>query len=352
MNSDYSTYDAALAPHAALGTDMDNGFINHGPMAIEALCALGYPGAAAKRASAYIESVCPRPPAQVAIREDDWREALGVVERYTDWRTYFTAQTEAGSWHAVMNAWAGRLAPGYSGAAGHGVIRVAHAVRALQVDQSPAKVQEFADAMALWASTYTELPVAPQVLQTRLKAAEALKAVPLVPENIRDNAGDITDALAVLARVPEFANAADAVDVEGDVLETMLDMAEVFAGVFRANATTPLYGVVFTHAITGVAAAHVLQSHVSDADARLSLKQAWRFGAALYAVYAMRPPERSAVSTKLTTQGIVEKAVAHGDAHVVKLTEAAVRFNALRPSPSLLEYAGRLTGLLDSEASD
>jgi hypothetical protein len=140
---------------AAYGPDLANGLTSHGPMAAEALCALGRPDAVLPWVERYRQGMLPRPPARERIVPERWRDALAQENRFTDWSTFFALELAEAPWRAVLDRWVARLAPGICSAT-HGVIRVGHAVRGLE-SGTPPRVRELADALASWASTYQEL---------------------------------------------------------------------------------------------------------------------------------------------------------------------------------------------------
>jgi hypothetical protein len=102
----------------------------------------------------------------------------------------------------------------------------------------------------------------------------------------------------------------------------------------------PLDAIVFTHAITGVAAAERLGRWTGEPAASSLLAHAWQTGAALYACYADSEAVGRAVVAPTVTD-LVAAAVAHGDEHVIKLTEVCVDFHARSADPVFLRAAGR-----------
>ena len=77
----------------------------------------------------------------------------------------------------VLDRWVGRLAAGMSAAATHGVIRTAHAARALGRRETPECLAELTRGLACWAAAYEELrwwprprrrPATPRLLRGKL----------------------------------------------------------------------------------------------------------------------------------------------------------------------------------------
>jgi hypothetical protein len=346
--ADYARHDEALGLLTGFGADLTNGMTSHVPMVAEALSAMGEGAAAVAWVGAHRKTVVLRVSASKSIDVEEWRKALGQRRNFADWSALFAAEIARDGWRSVCDQWVGRLAPGFAAAATHGVIRTAHAVRALAQGETRLRLQEFADGLALWASTYVELP-ATCTASARLSPAEALARVPLVPEAKRQNGGAITIALGQLVHAPGFDGVLDLIDGERSPKETALEAAEAFARVATANVNSPLTAIVFTHGVTGMGAALNLLPHVSDATAQALVAYAWQSGAALMSAYAKAPFDGAAQLPKPVVVDRVARAVAHGDDHVIKLTEACLVLNAVRPSPAFLAAADSVAAHLPED---
>lgn len=333
--ADYTRFDEALGLLTGLGADLTNGMTSHVPMVAEALSAMGQSAAAVTWVGAHRKAVVPRGAASKPIEAESWRTALGQRWRFADWSAFFAEEIAREGWRAVCDRWVGRLAPGFPAAATHGVIRVGHAARALNAGETRLRLQEFADGLALWASTYVELP-AVRTASARLSPAEALARVHLVPDEKRQNGGAITVALGQLVHAPGFAGVLDLIDNERSPKDTALAAAEAFARVAAANVHSPLTAIVFTHGVTGMGAALNLLPHVSAATAQTLVVYAWQSGAALMSAYAKGPFDGAASDSKPVALDRVARAVAHGDDHVIKLTEACLSLNAVHSSMAFL----------------
>ncbi len=133
--TDYSVLDETLEIMAPMGPDLSNGFSNHAPMAIEAMCAMGRGDAAMPWFESYRCSLMPRRARVARLTDDNWRAAIGDQRRTEDWFEFFSNELEERPWPALLDAWAARLAPGLMAAATHGVIRTGHATRALALER-------------------------------------------------------------------------------------------------------------------------------------------------------------------------------------------------------------------------
>src|SRR5437660_7418252 len=126
----------ALDRLRGIGYEHGTRFVNHAPMAAEAMAALGYADAVPSwvdnnlRVRRYHERPAPRW-ALSARDEADWTPALGDFGRVSDWSVMFERELAEQPWDVVLRSWWPRLLPGMSGMMTHGVIRTAHAVRSI-----------------------------------------------------------------------------------------------------------------------------------------------------------------------------------------------------------------------------
>lgn len=320
--------DFALIDLARYGPALANGFTNHAPMVAEALDAIGRGDAIAPWIERYRAKMLPWPPAVAPIA--DCPAVPGDPRRVTDWREFFLGELQQEDWRAVLARWVPRLAPGASGGALHGLIRVGHAARSLSRVETEPRRAELAAALAGWASDYSELPIAGALGAVPMPAEAALSRLPFLPAERRRNSGSIVAALDALADHMPFARAYHwlAIDDAGDAVR---ELADLFARVFLANVDSPLHAIVFTHAVTGTAAAGHLLPFVSGEERQALVRHVWHAGCALYAAYGTKRPA-AAGGEVLSAGELADGAVANGDDHVIKLTEAVV---ALRLEPVL-----------------
>jgi len=184
------------------------GFANHAPMAVDALVALGRSADVGPWLARYAAALGPAPTPGDPLDASDWRAALGNESRFADWRVLFDGELATEPWETVLDRWAARLAPGLIGAALHGVLRTAHATRALGRRDAPLRRRELAQGLAYWAATYYALPGHLDAPSAQLAPADALRAIPLLPAAVRRPHGSIVDALAPLADFTAFHGAA------------------------------------------------------------------------------------------------------------------------------------------------
>ena len=342
----YSSLDDTLDEIAPYGIELKNGNSNHAPMVAEALCALGRPEVVTPWVTRYRERMQPRAPARERIHSDGWRDALGRRERFSDWASFFADELGDAPWQRVLDRWVARLAPGFCAAAIHGVIRVGHAVRGIAEHETPSRRREFADALAGWAATWQQLPPGDPTATGMLTPRQAIARVPIVlPE--RRLPGNIVAALAGLGDFPEFSPVIGMIDTDGPVMPLIAKLTELFARVYVANARNIPTTIAFIHAVTSPAALGNIAPHVDAATARTTLRYAWQSGCALYACYGGGTATAEDIGPPAVAgDELVNRAIANGDEHVIKFTEACLSRHAAAPSPAYLAAADHVAGII------
>jgi hypothetical protein len=146
------------------GPEFDGFLANHGPMAAEALTRIGGADAVPGWVDAYRPRLQEAPGVVRGIDGDAWREHLGDERLLGDWTDLLRREARDRPWPELLARWWPRLLPGTAASATHGVIRTAHAVRALRgagADPHPLLVDELAQGLAFWAARFQPLPGAP-----------------------------------------------------------------------------------------------------------------------------------------------------------------------------------------------
>jgi hypothetical protein len=154
MRTSVSVLDEALDRVSALDFEVPNPFVSHGPMACEALDALGFDAMIGDWVRGFEasmgEAVQPVTPPWGA--DFEWEDAFGDYRLLPEWMGYFGRAIDDDGWSSVVEVWVPRLMPGLVAALFHGVIRTSHAVRALQGADTPARRAELARALGNWAT--------------------------------------------------------------------------------------------------------------------------------------------------------------------------------------------------------
>lgn len=311
------------------GPELVGGLTNHGPMVVECLTQLGRSQDVHRWLDGYAAELDTRPGGRGIQR---WQDALGDSRLLGDWLEHLARDDRP--WQELLALWWPRLLPGMAAAATHGVIRTGHAVRALRAGETAPRRAELASALAYWAALWQP---APSVRPTGLRSArEALASVPVLAEQH----GRAGERLSRLSSAPGWTEAATALrpvrDPTAD-LGAVVDAAlRTYAG--RAHADP----VMLVHAVTAPAAVLLTLPSLPAVLHRASAETAWATTAALVAAYAA-PAARPARTAARDVDDTVEQAVRHGDAHVLKLTEAAVRAGDRRAG---LQAAAAAVGLV------
>jgi hypothetical protein len=311
---------------------------NHGPMAAEALVALGR----ADHVIAWVEGYKKRftssyPAPRQAITREGWQAALGDGARVADWVAFFERELKEEGWPRVLTRWVAVLAPGMAAAAAHGVIRTAHAARSLSLRETEPRRRELAEGLGYWAAYYQPLPAANHAA-TSLRPADAVGQIPLLPDADRPRGGSIMAGLQGLDGFPQFAGVLALVEVESDAEGFLSELTEAFAAAYLRDAS-PRSFLALIHAVTGTAGLRSLLPYLSPAAAREVLQYGWQTAAALYSVFGAgstrRPPEAETVGR----DELIDRALATRDEHAIKFTEACLREHALNPKPVYLQAA-------------
>lgn len=329
------TIDEMLDLLSFAGTELVNGNANHGPMASEALFALGRDDAVQSWIDGYRSRLTLRPSPSLAIAPSEWRNYLGVRERLGDWIQLFEDELEESPWQEVVRRWAPRLAPGLMAAATHGLIRTAHATRSLSCADTPQRRGELAQGLGFWAASYYTLPGEPSTDTAGLSPEAALARVQRLHGPDFDGSGPIWQQIRGMENHPEFAPAIDLADPSEDVSGFISNLTETFAEIYLASSKNL---IAFVHTITAPSALRLLTPYLADHDARRTAQYAWQACAAVYAWYSTVPVQdyQGASPSPQDREEIIDRAVAAGGAHSIKFAEACLREYDLNPNPVYL----------------
>jgi hypothetical protein len=323
---------------------------NHGPMVAEVLVRRGRSAHVHRWLDRYLTRLDDLPATREAITDQTWPQALGDARRIGDWTAYFTRQVAERPWRHVLVTWWPRLLPGITAGATHGVIRVGHAVGALLAGgDGTSGVTELAHGLAFWAARFQPVP-GTAVPVGRLDPATALDAVP----RLDNQRGTVAIRLARLPDLPGWTSsladlrAPDAPDAAADALADL-----VAAAASRYLSYGHGSPVLLVHTVTAPNAVlrtlPALPPHMwTD-----SLAAAWVASAALTCAYAPGQPAPPADLPNSPTgsdavQAVLDRAVAHGDEHAIKLADATADVYDRTGNPSALAAAVHATQLIPS----
>ncbi|NEB03979.1 questin oxidase family protein [Streptomyces sp. SID13726] len=306
--------EEALERVHASGPEHEGWLTNHAPMVVEALATHGRAGSVHRWLDLYQDRLEDFPDRTEPVTDDNWRSALGDPRRIADWTDHFSRTLGERPWRDVLAVWWPRLLPGLYGGATHTVIRVGHAVRALEAEENAPRVTELAHALGYWAARHqpvtglVALPGAPS-------AAGALDAVPAIgPGHL-----GFRNRLAAVRRLPVWADEVTDPDLAKERLTELVRAATHRYATHGHGEPTML-----VHAATAPnAVLRALDSLPRDLWAP-SLHAAWSASAAVTAMYAPVEAVAYAPPARLAPEEVVERALAHGDEHVIKLTDTAL----------------------------
>lgn len=320
-------------------------FVNHGPMAAEALAALGH-GAevdtwvqAWRAARPFHEAP---PPAFDLDGTDElsWRAALGDHRKLGSWEGLFRRELAEASWREVLERWWPRLIPGLFTRVTHGLIRTAHAVRSLASTTNVGAAQhtELARALAMWASRFTALPGTVHLTGQ----ADVTSAVAALPRHRLDPTEQLPwtettrHRLSHPDQLPGYLPALDALRSD-DPQWLITELTTEFAGVYQAH--DEVFPVPLVHAVTAPAAVRLVLPHLPAEMHASTIAALWQANVAMLVAFTVdRRGEDTAITTAIESDPppfdeLIARAVEHGDDHVIKFTEACSREHALRPDP-------------------
>ncbi len=290
MGEAASALDHALDRVSALDYGTSRPFVNHGPMACEALAALGF-GASIddwvpRFESSMEEAVLPvvggwSPPSQ-------WQEAVGDPRLLPQWMGYFGRAIADEGWSSVVSLWVPRFMPGLVAALFHGVIRTSHAVRAIDAIDTPARRAELARALASWATWM--------------------------------GPGETADEASVVGADPR--------------------QAAVEAAAYGARCYVVSPTIFHLHGVTGAMAVQLLAGHLTEAEGAVAVRQLQAEHARLFG--GVMP--WSGEGREELWDGAVELAASESyDSHQIKLVEACRRGFATTADPAFFAAAATVT---------
>ena len=293
--------NGALDRLSTTGFYLDHFFANHGPMAAEALAKLGYCAEVDGWVDANIHhrNYGPLPDPTQPITE--WQAALGDRNRGGDWVELFRRELSDTAWREVLQSWWPKLLPGCAGSLTHGLIRTAHAVRSVRKAARPSDLQidELARGLAFWATSFQPLETDP------------------------GDSGDL-----------------DAASVD----QALSELTAEYAGHYTA--TMPSFPIPLIHTITAPAAMRLLLAEVPAELHPMSLDTIAEVNREVFAAFGGQRMTGAPVAsdTERTFTDLAAEAVELGDEHAIKICEAAIRENALRPDP---RYLGAASAAID-----
>lgn len=335
--SESSALTALLDTELAYDATTSGQLSNHLPMALVALHRLGASDARLEAfAARYRDRLAPVPASVPISGFDEWLAARGRQGAYGSLRAYFDTAVRALGPDAVLRHHLTHLVDGISGAAFHGVIRLAYALES----RSDART---AAGLAYLSEVY-------QPLGARGRSAPWTADPPAALRRLSDVAvlqrlarsGNIGEQMRQVAAHPSFAGVVDWLEVTGD---TPARLTAVAVSLYAATDDfTALHGVTASHAISVVA------PYVEDRDGLC----AWWFQALAAAYVTIGAPRLTDPAAPLEAwlaaptgwEAIADVATGSDDEHVVKLVYSARELHAVSGEPLLQAAAARAAGTI------
>lgn len=274
---------------ASSAFELPNGFVNHGPMGVEALAAMGLKDRIDEWARRF-ERV-PGPAVEgVAARNLDWEDALGNYRVLPQWIGHLQLEIEEHGWQEVAALWVPRLMPALSTKLFHGAIHTAHSVRALTAADTATRRTELARALGYWAARY---------------------------------------------RPGQHARS-DRADADGDLRTAVATAAADAARYYLAQPT-----ILSLHGVTGAMAVELLIDHIPPAAGNAALAQ---IRAEHTALFSGMEQQKEVRTSGVSEEQLALEAEASGDVHAVKLVEACRRGLAITGDPVFSAAAETVSG--------
>lgn len=309
------TLDEALARLHDCGPERLGRLTNHAPMAVEALAAHGQARSVHRWLDLYAHKLEEFPSRVEPVTDANWSFALGDPRRAADWIGYFEREVAERPWREVLTLWWPRLLPGLYGGSTHPVIRVGHAVRTLVSGEvTEPRLAELAHGLGYWAARHRPVAVVAS-LPGADSAAAALDTV--APIAVQD--GGFSARLDQVRALPVWAaSVTQPSDAYRHLTELVRAATHRYATHGHGEAT------MLVHAATAPNAVLRSLPALPRTLWAPSLRAAWTASAAVTAMYAPDAPADYTPPDTLTPEEVFERALAHGDEHVIKLTDTAL----------------------------
>lgn len=335
-----SNFDDALERFQQIGLEYAGGLANHGPMGAEALERLGHQA----KIPAFVDVYAPRlPPLErgTPIPRETWNEAFGAIDRAPDWVATFEALVETQDVEELLRREVPTLLPGLFAAAGHGLLRVVHGLRALERSNDAARRREVAHGLAYWAARFQTLPGKPGGASKDDSLDAALEAWPLLGEpESRD--GYFFEIVRRLDAWAPFAEAVESIPLPTPAcVDAWLDtLCRHAAGFYVAH---PAARVAYVHALTIPSGLRILLPHLEEGDRVAACGYVLQAVGALHSMFGDPNSVPEDDEEVLRVAGDWDETRYHAacsiQEHAIKMTEACWREDQRNPDP-IFQRAG------------
>jgi len=308
MLNDELTFDATTT----------NGLTNHLPMALVAKSALGAgPQELSRFANKYRRRLTVVVEPKERLTSVTWERAIGETAAYPELVDYFSREVAGHGIEQVLRGHLGRLVEGVSGAAFHGVIRLAYALDV----EAPPRVS--AGLAYLAASAMTLGP---------LEGGAVMSDDP--EELLRELAKDqrwhsVTEARKISERMRHVASNAAFTDVASSLVIDEQTPRRLAAAALKVYASTDDFTAL--HGVTGLEALSKVRRYVEDVE-RFDRSSFQALAAAYLSigapvVWSNDQLDEIAATKQLDYAMVTARAAMSDDAHVAKIVFTATRLH-------------------------
>lgn len=337
-----SNFDEALERFHQVDFEYAGGLANHGPMVAEALENIGHQALIPAFVGLYVPRLPLAEPGRPLLGGDE-ENAYGQIERAADWAATFEARLRGGDWRTVLQTEVPALLPGLYAAAGHGMLRTVHAIRALEREDSALRRKELARGLAYWAARFQALPGLPgsRLAAEAIPLAQAFAAWPLL-DDPEARLGLFTRVVLRLDDFSPFTRAFEAVplptpDSVGRFLDTLcVHAAELYVG-------NPAARVACVHALTIPSGARTLIQYLEPRDACVAASYSLQAVGALQSIFgrAEASPEHDDEVVRVAEDWdeIRYHAACSIQEHSIKMVDACWREDRHRENPAFRRAA-------------
>jgi hypothetical protein len=286
----------------------------------------------------YWRELEPASRSQSPIVVDAWDRALGVPSRYADWEVFFNARLGETPWRELLREWIPRLMPGVTAYGTHGLIRTAHAARALAAAETPPRLAELASGLSTWAAYFQRLPGVPRLTGAR-DTVHSLDALPHLPADA-ERRGPPPKVVRALDALPSFASGVDELATPTDVRGSLSELSEAGARLYLAHAER--HPLIFIHAVTGPAALRILLPYIREWEQPSAFAYLWQAVAASASAFASASIAAGLLAVDagpVVADDVKERSIDTHDQHAIKFFDACLRETELNPTPVYLRAA-------------
>ena len=331
-----SNFDEALERFQQVDLEYSGGLANHGPMGAEALLSLGHQAKIPALVDLYAPRLPPMPGGQF-LAPGAREAARGGGEQRGDWVVTFETVVAEQDWREVVAAEVPGLLLGLFAGAGHGLLRVAHAVRALEREDNAIRRRELAHGLAYWSSRFQTLPGTPgsRASDAAVELEEAIQQWPLLGA-AGNRSGYFSHLAEGLSDWSPFVDAVEALafPAPGSVDAFLGRLCRCAASLYVHH---PTARIAYVHVLTIPNAVRALLPYLSPEEGAVAAVRAMQAVGALHSIFgdpSSRPEEDEEV---LRVAGDWDEIRYHAacsiQEHSIKMVEACWREDRLSADP-------------------